>query len=70
MKPIKNRYHCVFSGRVKMLFETEKKAKNFMKFNNDTIESENGYKPVRAYFCICCNGWHLTSKQVVKIFKH
>lgn len=63
MKPIKNRFHCIYSGRVKMLFKTEKKANNFMKFNNDTIESENGYKPVRAYFCICCNGWHLTSKQ-------
>jgi hypothetical protein len=64
MKPIKNRFHCIYSGRVKMLFKTEKKANNFMKFNNDTIESENGYKPVRAYFCICCNGWHLTSKQL------
>ena len=63
MKPIKNRYHCVFSGRVKMLFKTEKKANTFMKFNNDDIESENGFKPIRAYFCICCNGWHLTSKQ-------
>lgn len=63
MKPIKNRFHCVYSGRVKMLFTTEKKANTFMKFNNDTIESENGFKPIRAYFCICCNGWHLTSKQ-------
>ena len=43
-----------------MLFETEKKAQLFMKFNNEEITAENGYAPARAYFCESCGGWHLT----------
>ena len=63
MKPTKNRIHCNNSGKVRMLFETEKKANLFIKFNSEEIESESGYSPVRAYFCISCNGWHVTSRE-------
>ena len=66
MKPTKNRYYCPASDRIKMLFETESKANNFMKFNADTIKKENGYKPVRAYYCVSCIGWHLTSLALTK----
>lgn len=62
MKPIKNKYYCNGSGKSKMLFETEKKAENFMKFNSDIIKLETGYSPIRSYFCIYCNGWHVTSQ--------
>jgi len=44
-----------------MLFETEIKAQAFMRFNNEEIESVNGYAPIRSYFCLVCCGWHLTS---------
>ena len=44
-----------------MLFETEKKAENFIKFNSENIEEETGHKPERSYYCIACNGWHITS---------
>lgn len=46
-----------------MLFETEKKAETFMKFNSSEIESEMGYRPERSYYCAYCGGWHLTSKR-------
>jgi len=62
MKPTKNRVYCNDVGSPKMLFQTEKKANRFIQFNSEEIESENGYSPVRAYFCIFCNGWHVTSK--------
>ena len=60
MKPTKNRIFCQECRRPKMLFETEKKALLFMKFNNDEIASENETVPTRAYFCRSCGGWHLT----------
>lgn len=60
MKPTKNRVFCNECRRPKMLFETEKKALLFMKFNNEEIASENDIVPTRAYFCEACGGWHLT----------
>lgn len=44
-----------------MLFETQKKADTFIKFNSEEIKEENGFCPTRSYFCIACNGWHVTS---------
>ncbi len=61
MKPTKNKIYCRDCGRTKMLFESEKKAQNFIKFNKDEIEEESGYSPQRIYFCLFCNGWHTTS---------
>lgn len=63
MKPSKSKVYCKDCGRAKILFETEKKAETFIKFNSEEIESETGYSPVRSYFCILCNGWHVTSKK-------
>jgi hypothetical protein len=40
-----------------------KKADTFMKFNNAEIVEETGFAPTRAYFCIACAGYHVTSKQ-------
>jgi hypothetical protein len=46
-----------------MLFESEKKAETFIKFNSGEIEEEAGYKPERSYFCTYCGGWHVTSQK-------
>ena len=62
MKPTKNRVFCKDSGRTKMLFDTEKKADIFIKFNSEEIMTESAYSPIRSYYCIFCNGWHVTSK--------
>lgn len=59
MKP-KNTVFCFDCQRSKMLFETEKKANTFMKFNNEAILEESGFAPKRAYYCSACGGWHLT----------
>lgn len=45
--------------RPKMVFETEQKALRFIKFNADDF---GDMKPVRAYFCKGCGGWHLTHR--------
>jgi F0F1-type ATP synthase epsilon subunit len=63
MKPTKNRVLCKDCGKYKMLFESEKKANTFIKFNGNEIEAESGYKPERSYYCIYCGGWHLTSQK-------
>jgi hypothetical protein len=60
MKP-KNRVFCVDCGRSKILFETEKKATNFIHFNAKDIHEESGYSPDRSYYCKSCGGWHVTS---------
>ena len=67
MKP-KNRVFCPFCGYLKMLFSSEKKANNYLKFNANTVLEENGRKPIRAYFCEACGGWHVTSsKSFIKV---
>ena len=63
MKPSKNKVFCYDCGRNKMLFENEKKANTFLKFNADIIEKESGKKPKRSYFCQSCCGWHITSQE-------
>lgn len=63
MKP-KNRVFCTKIWRLKMLFATKEKAENFIKFNSEEIKEENGYAPMRFYYCPCCGGYHLTSKQL------
>ena len=63
MKPTKNRYFCKDCGRQKMVFESERKADTFIKFNGEEIEEETGYKPERSYFCTYCCGWHVTSQK-------
>ena len=62
MVPGKNRIYCHNSGKSKMLFEDEKKANLFIKFNAEEIKEKSGYAPVISYFCIACNGWHITSQ--------
>lgn len=70
MKPTKNKVFCLECGRPKMLFESEKKANNFIKFNSQEIISDTGRAPIRSYFCIACNGWHVTSKEKDKKFNY
>lgn len=66
MKPTRNKIHCPECGRTKMLFESEEKAINFMRFNNEQIKEETGKAPVRAYYCNACGGYHLTSNVIEK----
>lgn len=45
-----------------MVFESQAKADNFIRYNREDIEEENGRAPVRSYYCKLCAGWHVTSK--------
>lgn len=63
MRP-KNRKYCVRAHKPKLCFESEKKALNFIKYNSAEIEEENGYAPIRAYYCVACGGWHLSSQPI------
>lgn len=73
MKPSKKKIFCRDCNRQKILFETQKKADTFIAFNAKEIEKEKGYAPIRSYFCVTCNGWHVTSghfKNGVKSITH
>ena len=59
----KNRIMCPDCGKQKMLFESESKANNFIKFNKDAIE--NGDE-LRAYYCPACCGWHISHQKFHK----
>ena len=61
MKPTRNRIYCPSCLRSKMLFESEEKANNFIRFNSAEIMELNGKAPTRSYFCRFCGGWHITS---------
>lgn len=56
MKP-KNRVFCPDCGRQKMLFETERKAQDFLRWNSDEIHNGELLHP---YYCHACCGWHLS----------
>ena len=61
MKPTKNHYYCVACRRPKMLFETQAKADNFIRYNAAEILQTGHRAPVRSYYCSLCGGWHVTS---------
>ena len=61
MKPTNNRVYCIGCKHTKMLFETQTKADNFIKFNRDAIASSSEKVPTRSYYCSFCCGWHVTS---------
>ena len=61
MKPTKNRIFCIGCMHHKMLFESQSKADNFIKFNSDEIAEQSGKAPSRSYYCSFCCGWHITS---------
>ena len=61
MKPSKNKIFCVACQRPKMLYETQAKADNFIKFNRDLMLQEGKKPPVRSYYCEICGGYHVTS---------
>jgi len=35
---------------------------NFLRFNAEEIKENSGYAPVRAYFCMACGCWHVSSR--------
>lgn len=61
MKPKKNRIYCPLANRAKMLFESKDEADRFIEFNSEDFTGNK--KPTRAYYCTCCGGWHITSKE-------
>ena len=63
MKPVRNRRYCNGCNRSKILFESEEKANNFIRYNSEEILAENGKAPVRSYYCHFCGGWHVTSSR-------
>lgn len=68
MKPTKNQFFCLAAGRAKMLFESEAKAQNFIRYNAQDMINEGKKAPVRIYYCSHCCGWHVTSNPHVEMF--
>ena len=61
MKPTNNRIFCIGCRHPKMLFATQAKADNFIRYNSEEIASAAGKAPTRSYYCTFCCGWHVTS---------
>ena len=61
MKPTNNRIYCIGCRHTKMLFESEQKAANFIRFNQEEIALSSKKVPLRTYYCSFCCGWHVTS---------
>lgn len=59
----KNRIMCPDCGKQKMLFESEAKANNFIKWNKDDFS--NGDE-LRSYYCPACCGWHISHQKFHK----
>lgn len=70
MKPTKNRVYCIDANKAKMVFESKKKALNFIRFNAEEMMNEGKKVPVRAYYCSACGGWHLTSNPNEEAFEY
>ena len=66
MSKPKNRIICPDCGKPKMVFESESKAKNFIKFNSDDIKFGSDMRP---YYCPACCGWHISHKQYRKSYE-
>lgn len=68
MKPNNNRVMCPECFKQKMLFETQKQADNFIKWNGEDIDTHGG--ELRSYFCPACGGYHITSKPYREVYEH
>lgn len=63
MKPnARNLIYCPQCKRSKQRFESKKEADMFIKYNAEECKQENGYAPIRAYYCNACCAWHLSSR--------
>ena len=67
MKPTRNKIFCYGCRKHKMLFETQAKADNFIRYNSEGIMEENGKAPVRSYYCEMCGGYHVTSNPSTEV---
>ena len=67
-KPIHNRVMCPECFKQKMLFETQKKADDFIKWNGEDIDTHGG--ELRSYYCPACGGWHISSKPYKESYAH
>ena len=67
-KPIHNRVMCPECFKQKMLFETQKKADDFIKWNGEDIDTHGG--ELRSYYCPACGGWHISSKPYKEAYAH
>jgi NMD protein affecting ribosome stability and mRNA decay len=56
----KKRIMCPDCGRQKMVFESESKANNFIKWNKDSIDHGD---ELRVYYCDACCAYHITHQK-------
>ena len=66
-KPNKCRVMCPDIGRSKMLFETEVKAKNFIKFNGEELTDDTS--KLRVYWCLKKSDDGRRTKNLIKAYE-
>jgi hypothetical protein len=65
MKPNeKNKIYCPAYKGQKLQFDSFSAALKFIEKNSEEIKNENGYAPIRAYYCPSCGCFHITSKEI------
>lgn len=62
----RNRIMCPDCQKPKILFETERKANDFIRWNGDNLENQCG--KLRAYYCPACCGWHISHQKYRKSY--
>lgn len=64
--PTHNRIYCTDARKMKLQFATKEAAESFMVHCADTIMLQNGFAPVRSYWCKACKCYHVSSQQKAK----
>lgn len=68
--PIKHYVWCAQCGRKKHLYKSQKAAEMAIMYNVEEMKKIGKELPSRAYYCVACGGWHLTSKKYNPKGKH
>lgn len=64
--PTHNRIYCTEARKQKFQFATKEAAEAFIAYCADTIMAQNGFAPVRSYWCKACKCYHVSSQQKSK----
>lgn len=64
--PTHNRIYCADARKMKLQFATKEAAETFIAYCADTIMVQNGFAPVKSYWCKTCKCYHVSSQQEIK----
>ena len=60
MSSIKSKVFCDKKGKYRIAFRTKDKADKFIENYDGHVTGTIEYRPIRSFYCPCCNMWHIT----------